>query len=131
MFAPLSPILAADDGADAQAQVVLGQFESMTPVLAVLAVIARLAGVAPQARAGLLEQSADLSAVLASLPPERMRFAAEQLETLGMVLQAGLIALENARTTGRFNRAAALLLHAEASGLYRDILHDLGRSGHH
>lgn len=48
-----------------------------------------------------------------------------------MVLQAGLIALENARTTGRFNRAAALLLHAEASGLYRDILHDLYRSGHH
>ncbi len=75
MFAPLSPILAADDGADAHAQVVRGQFESMTPVLAV---IARLAGVAPQARAGLLEQSADLSAVLASLPPEQMRFAAEQ-----------------------------------------------------
>lgn len=128
MFAPLSPILAADDGADAQAQLVRGQFESMTPVLAV---IARLAGVAPQARAGLLEQSADLSAVLASLPPERMQFAAEQLQTLGMVLQAGLIALENARTTGRFNRAAALLLHAESSRLYRDILHDLGRGGHH
>lgn len=119
MFAPLAPILASDPVVDAYAQAVTARVEALTPVLAI---VAQIAGCKPPSAADLLAQGADLSGRLAILPPEAKRHAAHDLDTLGIVLQAGLLALDKARTEGRFSRAAARLLHAEAADQYRKAL---------
>lgn len=119
MFAPLAPILATDATDSNEACAVVVRVEALAQVLSAAA---RLAGCQPLQAADPLAQSADLSSHLAAMPQETTRVVARDLATMSVMLQAGLLALEKARGQGRFSRAAARLLYAEAAAHYRQAL---------
>ncbi|MDM7955950.1 hypothetical protein [Blastomonas sp.] len=123
MFAPLAPILAADADASAETQGITARVEALAPVMAT---VARLAGCPLKPATDPLALGADLSGLLVALSPELRRIVAYDLETLGVVLQAGIMALDKARAEGRFSHAAARLLHTESDEAYRQILADAG-----
>ncbi|GGB51989.1 hypothetical protein [Blastomonas aquatica] len=128
MFAPLSPILAADTASNDDAQDVLDRIEA---VATALSIVARLAGVPYRPAFGALSRRADLSAILTAAAPCGIDTAGRDLVTLGIELHAGLLALEKARMAGRLNRRAAALLHDEASASYCTILAALGYTTTH
>lgn len=119
MFAPLAPILAADADASAETQAITVRVEALALVLAT---VAQLAGRPPRPACDPLALGADLSGFLAALSPQTRRAVVCDLETLGGILQAGIMALDKARAEGRFSRAAARLLHEETAEAYRQIL---------
>jgi hypothetical protein len=125
MYAPLSPILAAESADKVDTLEVLAQIEGLAVVLAA---VSRLAGQKNPAPFDALAHRAELSAVLASAAPEAVIVAARHLDTLGGQLHAGLLALERARAAARLNRAAAALLHAESAADYHAVLTRLGYS---
>lgn len=127
MFASLAPILPDNAGSSAETQAILARVEGLAPVLET---VARIAGGTPQPVADPLAQSADLAADLATLPPATARIVAHDLDTLAIVLQAGLLALDRARAEGRLSRAAARLLQAEAGEQYRKALAAIRHAPH-
>lgn len=122
MFAPLAPILASNTDESVETQALAARVEALA---AVLGTVAQLAGITPERGAESLSQRADLYGLLAALPADTTQILARDLETVGVVLQAGLLALDKARGEGRFSRAAARLLHEEAQDQYRKALVDM------
>jgi hypothetical protein len=127
MFAPLAPILAADTGYSAEALAILQRVEALEPVLAT---VARIAGDRARPAADALAMGADLSGSVMTLSPETARTVADGLDTVGAMLQAGLLALDKSRAGGRFSQAAARVLHLEASEQYRKALTAAGLLSH-
>lgn len=139
MYVPLSPILAADNGglADAEAQAVIGRLDAICRVLLTLARLAARhetsqpasATPAPTTTSNTaptpfpsIDSRAGLLASLAALPASVARSHAQELDTQAIVLHAGLLALDRARSTGQMNRAALAMLQDEASARYRTTL---------
>lgn len=135
MYVPLSPILAADNGglADAEAQAVIGRLDAICRVLLTLARLAvghetsQPASATPAPTTTptpfpSIDRRAGLLASLAALPASVARSHAQELDTQAIVLHAGLLALDRARSTGQMNRAALAMLQDEASARYRTTL---------
>ena len=123
MFSPLAPILPADTQQDADARALLARFDAVQTVLAATALLAGHApGGAPYRDLAL---RADLSAVIGLLSTARLRALNRELNSLGLALHAGLVALETARASGRCNRAAAVLLHSECTHAFGRVIEQL------
>lgn len=123
MFSPLAPILPADTRQDADAGALLARFDAVQTVLAATAL---LAGHAPgPASYQDLALRADLSGVIGLVPTSRLRALNRELNSLGLALHAGLVALETARASGRRNRAAAVLLHGECARAFGRVIEQL------
>jgi hypothetical protein len=137
MFSSPVPILPAQARPHVDVDHVAAQVDSAQVALAA---IARLAGWARSGHGDDLALRAELPAALSVIPAEMARDVARKLDSLGIALHAGLVALERARRAGRLNRAAAALLHAECAealalalagiGLARTGLASTGYLGH-
>lgn len=123
MFTPLTPILAADLSVDADTQGLLVRIDALAVVMDT---VSRLAGNPPRPNYDLMVMRAELPAMVGSLAREDLVAAVRKLDTLGIILQAGLMALDRARNAGRFSKAAAVVLHDEVHTGYHDVLAALG-----
>jgi len=111
MFTSASPILAADDPHSAHA---LALVTRLAALHVVLGAVAQISGAAPDPVEDPLAVSADFTGAIARLSPIATRQLAARCDSLSMMLQAGLIALQRARVAGRSNHAACVLLHTES-----------------
>lgn len=123
MYSPLTPILAADSPSHKDTAEIQARVEALAVVLAT---VSRLADTPDRPLFDALACQAELGAALASATPTMAAVAAHELDTLGVQLQAGLLALEKARKAARLNRAAAVLLYRESFESYRATLANMG-----
>lgn len=123
MFAPLSPILAAEAANDIDVHELLQRLEALGVVLATTR---RLAGLRQVPTCDALSVHAQLAASLASLPTDALGPVARRTDTLSAMLHTGLLALERSRSKGRLNTQAVCLLYEEGALEYRLILNAAG-----